>query len=160
VSIAAPVDVLAVNQRQGTVTLDQIQSWIDMREGNLFLLLRLAGVVTPLEQATTPPELWETLRLAETYGAAATLEGAPLVGESPDQKAASSNYYDAQYQRIYTNLAALTRDDFARMGCVMQTNTPPTVAVPTLFGVVQNSIATEAQPWWHTYPYRLGRDSS
>jgi hypothetical protein len=152
-SIASPDDVLSINPRKGDRTAVQIQSWLNSIEAELLLPWRLAlpGVTIP---PTQPADLIEIIKLAEQFGGAAMLEGAPVIGASPDQMSASANYYFTQYESRRLYLANLSGAQLIALG-VLYTPSEAVAASADLGGL---TLAHHRGPLYQdpydAYPFR------
>ena len=135
-----------------TVPSEKIAAWNEQFSGDLDLLLSSKGVVVPV---TGPPQLLQTLRLAVTYGTAAMIDAQSQKGRDASSEQGAISIYQAQYDRIYNNLAALTAAQLENAGVIVITPGTAGVEIAGGLSLVGNVNVAPKPRWADRYPWRL-----
>jgi len=147
-----PKDVRALNGFPDASVVDDptLNGWLNMRAGELNMMLRAKGVTVPV---TAPDDIVQTLKLANVYGAAAMLASAPSVTIPPDQLQATVDVWLSEFKRLEGLLAAFTTGDLINLGVAMDGTTKPTRTAPSL--VLAGNRRVRCEPHWaDAYPFR------
>jgi hypothetical protein len=151
-SRATPDDVrtMAAFPGEDVVPDQTIQRWLDMRAGELNLLLTRKGVDP---EAMDAPDFEQTLRLAEVYGAAAMMGSAELQGVDHERIESLSRTYLGEYTRIYNQISGITRDDLVRLG-ILTINPALSSGLGQGLAVAGNRHVDAHYNDWRAYPLR------
>jgi hypothetical protein len=139
-----------------------LQRWINNRTGEAHLKLAKNGAPVPIDPALSQAhaDLFAFLSNMIDYGAAATLEGTPTAGQDPNTRQATSNYYQAEYTRMLTELdQTYNRDALIALGIIPAGDPAAIPGIGGSFGLVGNARVTppDASPaWLNNYPVRRG----
>lgn len=163
-SVATPADVISINARLGDKVDTDIQKWLDSFEGELLFAWKvtLPTIILPLDTdpltTTVDKGLLELIRLAEMFAGAALMEGAPEIGQSPDQMAASFNFYITEYEKRKTRIEALTDAQLIKLGVPYDTTAvtiTSTVANGGLTRAGNNKYGTRSRSiaWYDAHPF-------
>lgn len=156
--LVSEADVRALNPRHPLDGVGgAVAAWIAWREGRLLLLLQMQGVDTAaLLTGSEPAGLLAMLREGIANGAAANLEGAPPLGQSPDRLAADVAFYEARYQAVYDELQRLTRLQLIGLGAPMVPIPVATISAPTFYGRAGSDLVRPAgHHWYDSLGWRL-----